>query len=97
MTHSASIKSIVQRNAGGFLNGAEGLERIQVKYYSPTTFQEVIGPNANAGGNIVEVAVTGYRWNWIAPIWRAAGNINVGAISADRLEMLPRGVARPVP
>jgi hypothetical protein len=97
MTHSESIKTVVQRNAAGFLNGTPGLNRISVKFYSPDTFLEVLGPNANAGGNILEVSVLAYQWNWIAPIWRAAGTLNLNARSADRLETLPRGVARPAP
>ena len=97
VTHSESIKAVVQRNAAGFLNGTAGLDRIAVKFYSPDTFAEVLGPNANAGGNIVEVSVSNYRWDWIAPIWRPAGGLNLSARSADRLETLPRGVARPAP
>jgi hypothetical protein len=97
MTHSQSIKAVVQRNAAGFLNGQAGLDRINVKFYSPDTFLEVLGPNANAGGNILEVTVSAYRWDWIAPIWRAAGGVNLTARSADRLETLPRGVAKPAP
>ena len=97
MTHSQSMKAVVQRNAAGFLNGTDGLNRIQVKFYSPTTFAEVVGPDANEGGNIVEVSVTGYQWTWVAPIWRSVGYINLSARSADRLESLPRGVARPAP
>src|SRR5262245_5437470 len=49
--HDASIKSVVQSNAMGFLAGESGLEKIKVRYYLGDTFEEtaVNGPN-----NIVE-------------------------------------------
>lgn len=97
LSHTQSIKQVVQQNAGGFLAGNEGLAKIQVKFYSPTTFTEVTGVNANVGGNILEVSIANYRWNWVAPIWRSHGGLDVQAASADRLETLPRGVARPQP
>jgi Flp pilus assembly protein TadG len=97
LSHSESIKRVVQTNAAGFLNGASGLSRIQVKYYNPTTFVEATGAGANADGNIVEVTVSGYQWRWILPIWQSKSPINVGAASADRLESLPRGSTRPAP
>lgn len=96
-SQTASIKQVVQTQAVGFLNGQAGLDRIQVKYYSPTTFVEVVGPAANANGNIVEVSVVGYTWNWIVPIWRSAAPLTISAISSDRLEVLPQGAARPDP
>jgi hypothetical protein len=97
MSHTQSIKKVVQNNAGGFLAGNDGLQRIQVKYYSPVTLQEVTGADANTGGNIVEISITGYNWNWLAPVWRSNTPLGVSARSASRLETLPRGVARPAP
>lgn len=97
LSQTDSIKRVVQTNAAGFLNGSSGLSRIQVKYYSPVTFLEVTGPAANADGNVVEVSVTGYSWSMIAPVWRANTPISVGAVSSDRLEVLPRTAARPTP
>lgn len=96
-THSQSIKSVVQENAAGFLNATTDMNLIQVKFYSPLTFSEVTGPNANVGGNIVEVSISGYNWTNIAPIWRSSGPLAIRATSADRLEMLPKNVARPAP
>lgn len=96
-SHSRSIKTIVQQNSTGFLASSAHLDKISVRYYSPTTFAEVTGPNANAGGNIVEVRVQGFQWNWILPIWRSGTPITIGASSADRLEQLPVGAPRPAP
>ena len=67
MGHDASIKAAVQRNAMGFLNGEQGASRIHIRYYTPGTLAET---QSNAGGNIVEVSIEGYTWNWIAPVLR---------------------------
>jgi len=89
--HDASIRSVVQRHAMGFLNGPEGASRIQIRYYVPGTFEET---QSNAGGNIVEVSVEGYRWNWIAPILRAdAAPLNLVVRSSDRMEAPPGGIS----
>jgi hypothetical protein len=97
LSHSESIKRIVQNNSMGFLMGTQGLDRIEVKFYSPVTFAQVTGPNANEGGNIVEVAVKDFEWNNMLPIWRSALPVRINAISSDRLETLPRGATVPVP
>ncbi|MCS7024026.1 MAG: pilus assembly protein [Bryobacteraceae bacterium] len=97
LSHAESIKRVVQNHAMGFLGGSAGLARIQVKFYSPITFNEVTGPTANASGNILEVSVNDYEWNQIVPIWRSALPVRISAISSDRLETLPRGVVAPAP
>ena len=96
-THANSIKDVVQQNAMGFLDGGQGQQKISVKFYSPVTFAEVTGGNANADGNIVEVSIRGYSWGWILPLWRSGNPLTINAASADRLETLPRSSARPAP
>jgi Flp pilus assembly protein TadG len=89
MGHDSSIKAAVQRNAMGFLNGEEGASRIHIRYFVPGTLVET---QSNAGGNIVEVSVEGYTWNWIAPLLR--NNMNPLAVqsrSSDRMEASPGG------
>jgi len=87
----ASIKGVVQRNAMGFLNGAEGAARIHIRYYVPGTLTET---QSNAGGNIVEVSVEGYTWNWIAPVLRQdMAPLTILARSSDRMEASPAGGA----
>jgi hypothetical protein len=97
MSHTESIKKVVQEHAGGFLSSPEGLEKIDVKFYSPLNFGEATGPNANDGGNIVEVSIRNYEWGWIAPLLRVATPIHITVASSDRLEVLPRGADRPAP
>lgn len=89
MGHDASIKSVVQRNAMGFLNGATGAEKIRIRYYVPGTLAETV---SNAGGNIVEVSVEGYNWGWMAPLMRSAVPLQVKSRSSDRMEPSPGGI-----
>lgn len=97
-SQTAAIQAVVQGNAMGFLAGASGLTLIQVKYYAASSpFGQVTGAGANAGGNIVEVAVSGFNWGWIVPIWRTNTPLAVGAISADRLEPMASGTSLPTP
>jgi hypothetical protein len=85
----ASIKSVVQTNALGFLNGADGASKIFIRYYVPGTLTET---QSNTGGNIVEVSIEGYTWNWMAPLMRGSlGPLTVGARSSDRMEPPPGG------
>lgn len=97
MSQTASVKEVVKANAMGFLSGPTGPNFIAVKYYSPTTFAEMTGAGANAGGNIIEVSVNNFMWNQMLPIWRSNSPLAINAISSDRLETLPRGVAAPTP
>ena len=89
MGHDASIKAAVQRNAMGFLNGEQGAARIHIRYYTPGTLAET---QSNAGGNIVEVSIEGYTWNWIAPVLRRTmAPLSIAARSSDRMEASPAG------
>jgi Flp pilus assembly protein TadG len=98
-----AIKAVVQANAMGLLSDASV---IHVDYYSSSTFAVVTGAGANADGNILQVSVAGYTHSWIAPVNWAMGSsrfgldptpLSVTAMSADRLESLPPGSARPTP
>ena len=99
--HDASIKSVVQRNAMGFLNGEDGLDKIHIQYFDGTTFQPT---ESNAPLNLVEISVEDYQWHWIAPIsgsiltgreYRTATPLSLTARAADRMEALPMGVLPP--
>jgi Flp pilus assembly protein TadG len=102
-SQTAAITAVVQANAMGFLSDPSV---IHVTYYNSSTFAQVTGTGANADGNIIQVSVSGYTHNWIAPINWFWGNVRFGlnptpltisAISADRLESLPPGNTRPNP
>jgi len=95
MNHTDSIKNIVIQSSCGFLNAATDMSKVQVKFYNPTTFVEVTSGTKNADGNVVEVSIVNYNWNWIVPLWGSANPLTFNIRSADRLETLPRGATRP--
>jgi hypothetical protein len=80
---------------------------IHVDYYDAVSFIKVTGvAGANSDGNILQVSVSGYTHSWIAPVkwfWGATNfqinpaPLTIAAVSADRLESLPPGIARPAP
>lgn len=90
--HDGSIKAVVQQNAIGFLSGTSGLSKIKIRYYVPDTFVETA---LNYPGNLVEVSVEDYRWKWIIPLWRKAGQVDMVARALDRMEGLPAGTTPP--
>ncbi len=89
MGQDASIKSVVQQNAMGFLSGSAGANEIAITYYNPTT---LVATNSNAGGNVVQVAVSGVSVKPLAPVWRSGSPIVMSALSADVMESSPGGV-----
>ncbi len=92
MGHDASIKSIVQQNAMGFLSGNDGLSKIHIQYYDRQT---LLPTESNAPQNLVEVSVEGYQWIWVAPLWRTSTPLTITARSADRMEALPPSAVLP--
>lgn len=90
MGHDASIRHVVVSQSMGFLAGRG--DSVKIRYFDPTTFQEV---PENMPGNIVEISIEGYRYSWLAPLWRAPGTIFISARAADRMEGLPTGSPPP--
>ena len=91
-----SIKTIVKNSAVGFLSDTAHDTKIKVRYYNPSNLGlEVTGANSNSPGNVVEIAVEGYTWSWIAPLWRTASPFNINVYAADRMEGLAGGVSPP--
>jgi len=93
--HDASIRAVVRNNSLGFLSSVNGTEnpcRICIRYYDPDTLTFV---TANSPGNVVEIAVENYTWNWIAPLMRSATPLTILVRASDRMESLPGGVAPP--
>ena len=93
--HDASIRQVVKDNSLGFLSNVDGTEdpcKICIRYYNPTTLTFV---TANTPGNVIEVAVENYSWNWVAPLMRSATPLLMTARATDRMETLTPGT--PVP
>jgi Flp pilus assembly protein TadG len=96
MCQDASIKAVVKSSSVGFLSDASYDSKIKVRYFNPSSLgAEVTGSNSNTPGNVVEVAVEGYTWSWIAPLWRTASPFNINVYAADRMEGLAGGVSPP--
>lgn len=101
-SQTLAIKAVVQGNSMGFLTDAS---LIHVDYYDSVSFVKVTGAaGANSDGNILQVSVSGYTHSWIAPVkwfWGSTNfqinpaSLTIAASSADRLESLPPGIARP--
>ena len=88
----ASIKSCVQLNALGLLNGAQSA-KVAVRFYDPKTLL----PSAwNAGGNVVEVSVEDYQVTPLAPLLRSGAAVSVTVRAADILEPTPGGIPPPL-
>ena len=92
MGQDASIKTVVQQNAMGLLNGTSGAALITIQYYLPNTLAPVSGLNSNQGGNIVDVYVTGYSLPPLGPILRNPAALSLGAQAFDRMEGSPGGI-----
>jgi len=101
----ASIKNVVQDNSMGVLAGATGLAKININYYNSTGTDISAAANANSGGNVIKVSVTGVNWLWmLSGMWEnvnamKAGTgthysgLTIGAASSDVMEAPPGGIA----
>jgi len=100
----ASIKSVVQANAMGVLNGSTGLSHIQINYYDQNLGDVTAAANSNAGGNIVRISVNGVNWLWMmSGMWENVNalrsssvqhysGLTMGAASSDIMEPPTSGV-----
>jgi Flp pilus assembly protein TadG len=89
MGQDNSIKTVVQNSAVGFLAGNTGLSQVVIKYYAPGTLAET---NSNAGGNIVEVSISGFKLTPLGPILHSAAPVALSAIASDVVEPSPAGI-----
>jgi hypothetical protein len=95
-----SITEKVQQSAMGFLAGSAGASKVKVRYFaidenSPGSFSEFGAGSGNAPGNIVEVAVEGYQYVWLAPIYWSSAPLTINVRSVDRMEGLGAGGTPP--
>ena len=65
-TMTAAIQAVVEANSMGLCHNAAN---VSVDYYNSVSFAKVTGQaGANNDGNILQVSITGYTHNWIAPV-----------------------------
>ncbi len=89
---AASIQQVVQQNAFGFIPAGQAASMVVVTYYSPTTLAVQTGSGATAGGNVVQVSISGLNVASFTPIWRSASPISLYASASDVLESPPNGI-----
>ena len=86
-----SIKKVVQEFSFGFVNASE----ISIHYYSPCggptcTLTEVTGQaGATAGGNILQVSISGVTVKSFGALLRTTSPLSLGATATDVMEAQP--------
>src|SRR5579884_1563274 len=86
---AASVKSVVQQNAMGFLeNTSDGLNKININYYAPSNLSTpLIGSASMVGGNVVQVSISGVQVSLLGPLWGVgAPSLQMSASSSDVME-----------
>lgn len=92
MGQDASIKTVVQSNSFGFLTGLNSENNITIQYFNPQTLKAT---NSNAGGNIVQVAISNASLAPLVPLWISPDPIQISAVSSDVMESSPGGMPPP--
>ena len=98
----ASIQSVVQQYALGFVKTTDSPQHIFVSYYAPTALNNAFVTGGNVPGNLVEVSIQNLSFNWLAPLsgsygagipfFRSTTPITFNLHSADILGGYPVGV-----
>jgi heme/copper-type cytochrome/quinol oxidase subunit 2 len=97
----ASIESVVQQYAFGFVTPADSPQHIFVNYYAPTNLNTAISTGGNVPGNVVVVSVQNVSWAWLVPlsgslawsqVFRTNTPVTFAIYSADVLGAYPAGV-----
>jgi Flp pilus assembly protein TadG len=89
MGQDASIRTVVQNSAVGFLAGTTGASQIAINYYLPSNLTET---QSNAGGNIVEVSIIGFALSPLGPILHSGSAVAISARSSDIVEPPANGI-----
>jgi hypothetical protein len=92
------------------LNSTNGPTYIQVNYYTPDnlstpatsgqlpkTVNGVIITSLNQSGNVLEVKIVNFPWNWMVPLpnYMPGRGLTLTASSVDVLQGLPVGMTSP--
>jgi Flp pilus assembly protein TadG len=91
MGQDASIRTVIINNAFGFVTNATA-SNIAINFYNPST---LAATNSNAGGNVVEIVVSGVNVYPLGPIWRSKSAMVLTARSSDVMEASPGGIPPP--
>jgi hypothetical protein len=87
-----SVREVVVANSFGFVPSSAAASMVTVTYYNPNTLAVVTGTGATAGGNVIQVSISGLNVRSFASVWRSSGPISLAATSSDVLESPPNGI-----
>jgi len=90
MGQDDSIRSVVQQNAMGILSGSSGASKITISYLDPNA--NLAATPSNAGGNVVQVSVSGVSVFPLAPLFHGGSALSMSAVSTDVVESSPGGI-----
>jgi Flp pilus assembly protein TadG len=88
MGQDASIRTVVIGDAFGFVTSATA-SNIAINYYNPST---LVGTASNAGGNVIEIVISGVNVYPLGPVWRSKTAMVLTARSSDVMESSPGGI-----
>jgi Flp pilus assembly protein TadG len=110
-SQTAAVKAVAQSVSMGFLNSSNANTYLQVNYYLPTNLSTPITASqlpqtlpdgtvvtsVNQTGNVVEVRVQNFPWNWMVPLPGFMGNsgLTMTSSASDVLQGLPPGASAP--
>lgn len=87
-----SIREVVVTNAFGFVPSSQSSSMVTVTYYNPTTLATETGTGSTAGGNVIQVSISGLTLKSFAPLWRSSSPLSLSASASDVLESPPNGI-----
>jgi hypothetical protein len=93
----ASIRNIVAQYSMGFVSATASPAQIVINYYTQAAPNTVVtGTGSNAPGNIVEVRIQNYSFQWLVPLGasttapsRSATPLSINVSSFDVMGGLP--------
>ena len=91
MGQDASIDTVIVNNAFGFVTAAT-VSNIAINYFNPSTLAST---TSNAGGNVVQIVISGVNVYPLGPIWRSKTALVLSARSSDVMEASPGGIPPP--
>jgi len=109
-SQTQAVQAVVESLSMGFLTGSNGPTYIKVNYYLPNNLST---PATNAGlpvtvngvyiqylnqtGNVVEVQIKNFPWNWMVPLggYMPGQGLTMSATASDVLQGYPVGSFAP--